>query len=406
MICPFCRTGTLRPLKSGDVEIDRCAACGSYWFDDGEVRELTEGRLEVEPEGGAKAPSQPAPDADRALLRNLFATAPSLSCPRCGGSLHATSYQETGAGVLRCRDCRGLLVPHPSAAGISRRVRYFAKHGEAFHSFAVTVAEASRQRFERKHPEALIGQSTSKGELSLPIFIPVSDSGEVNSWPFATWGLILVLVLLHFTGSGECGWSSAAKFGAILPPGAGLAGRLPGLFAFSFFHGGIVPLVVSAFFLFVVGDNVEDRIGRIPFLLLFLGCGVVAGLGHLLLGSKAIVANSLVTNPVYAGSFSGMSGAMGAAGAVAGILGAYLVFFPNVTVQIYGMGRMMALPAYAFACAWAVVVFLQSARGPLDFLLNPAPLSLPGHLGGFLAGVLFAAWYRSQEEALPTPPSA
>jgi membrane associated rhomboid family serine protease len=152
------------------------------------------------------------------------------------------------------------------------------------------------------------------------------------------------------------------------------------LLATPFLHGGIVPLAVGCLFLFVLGDNVEDRLGRVPFLLFYLFCGAVAGAAHVLWGK------------------AGMPAALGSAGAVAGVLGAYLVFFPDVPVDMYGMGRVVTVPAYLFACAWAVAVFLWGwGPGPLSNLLNPAPYSLAGHLAGFAAGALGAALCRSME---------
>lgn len=147
-----------------------------------------------------------------------------------------------------------------------------------------------------------------------------------------------------------------------------------------FLDGGIVPLAVGCLFLFVLGDNVEDRLGRVPFLLFYLFCGAVAGAAHVLWGK------------------AGMPAALGSAGAVAGVLGAYLVFFPDVPIEMYGMGRIVTVPAYLFACAWAVAVFLWGwGPGPLSNLLNPAPYSLAGHLAGFAAGALGAVLCRSGE---------
>jgi membrane associated rhomboid family serine protease len=97
-----------------------------------------------------------------------------------------------------------------------------------------------------------------------------------------------------------------------------------------------------------------------------------------------------------------MPSALGSAGAVAGVLGAYLVFFPDVPIDMYGMGRVVTVPAYLFACAWAVSVFLWGwGPGPLSVLFNPTPYSLAGHLAGFTAGV-FGAALRRYLDPLPS----
>jgi len=107
---------------------------------------------------------------------------------------------------------------------------------------------------------------------------------------------------------------------------------------------------------------------------------VIAGAAHVLWGK------------------AGAPSALGSAGAVAGVLGAYLVFFPEVPISMYGLGKVVSVPAYLFACAWAVAVFLWGwGPGPLSALLNPAPYSLAGNLAGFGAGAACAAAWRTWE---------
>jgi membrane associated rhomboid family serine protease len=188
----------------------------------------------------------------------------------------------------------------------------------------------------------------------------------------------MALHLLSWIGAGGI---AGLQGRLALPSGTGFSG-VPkvALLLTPFLHGGIVPLGVGGLFLFVLGDNVEDRLGRVPFLLFFLFCGAVAGAAHVLWGT------------------AGMPAALGSAGAVAGVLGAYLVFFPDVPIAMYGMGRVVTVPAYLFACAWAVAVFLWGwGPGPLSSLLNPAPYSLAGHLAGFTAGALGAVLGRHLE---------
>jgi len=195
------------------------------------------------------------------------------------------------------------------------------------------------------------------------------------------YGILIVTVALYLLPLFGAEAIAALQGRLALPSGAGFPG-VPkiGLLLAPFLHGGIVPLVVGCLFLFVLGDNVEDRLGRVPFLLFYLFCGAVAGVAHVVAGK------------------AGMPAALGSAGAVAGVLGAYLVFFPDVPIAMYGMGRVTTVPAYLFACAWAVGVFLWGwGPGPLSDLLNPAPYSLAGHLAGFGTGVASAVLCRSVE---------
>jgi membrane associated rhomboid family serine protease len=196
------------------------------------------------------------------------------------------------------------------------------------------------------------------------------------------YGILFLTVALHLFSWVVAGDLAGLLARLALPAGAGFSG-VPkfALLSTPFLHAGLVPLAVGCLFLFVLGDNVEDRLGRIPFLLFYLFCGAVAGMAHVLWGS------------------AGMPAALGSAGAVAGVLGAYLVFFPDVPIDMYGMGRVVTVPAYLFACAWAVSVFLWGwGPGPLSSLLNPAPYSLAGHLAGFGTGVACAAFWKTLED--------
>ena len=122
--------------------------------------------------------------------------------------------------------------------------------------------------------------------------------------------------------------------------------------------------------------------GRVPFLVFYMLCAVTAGAAHVLWGK------------------AGAPSALGSAGAVAGVLGAYLVFFPEVPISMYGVGKVVSVPAYLFACAWAVAVFLWGwGPGPLSAFFNPAPYGLAGHLAGFFGGALGAFLWRILENS-------
>ena len=149
----------------------------------------------------------------------------------------------------------------------------------------------------------------------------------------------------------------------------------------------LAPLFLAgAIFLFILGDNVEDRMGWFPFLVFYLIYGVLAGAAHVLWGTP------------------GAPKALGSAGAVAGVLGAYLVFFPEVPIEMYGLGRVATVPAYLFACFWVTAAFLIGP-GPFTNFLNPAPLSLAGNMAGFGAGIFSGIFWRLREEyAVRKPP--
>jgi len=382
--CPYCKIPSMRAVASGEVEVDRCGTCGAAWFDPGEIRELTQGRLPAEEDSTpADDPSRPPRKEKGIAVRRAWREAPGLSCPRCGEPLRPSDFEITGVPVFRCRRCGGMLVSRRSVTALSARYKFQRDHAALYEALGASMAEEVRRRENRRlGPDA---GRVRPGEVpvpGLPVLVPLADGGSsAGRTPLVTYGILALSVLLYFLYTTGAGGMDGLPARLALPAGTGFGAQemfslLPALF----FHGGIVPLVVGCLFLYVLGDNVEDRLGRVPFLLFYLICGAVAGAAHVLCGK------------------AGMPAALGSAGAVAGVLGAYLVFFPQVPIDMYGMGRVVTVPAYLFACAWAVSVFLWGwGPGPLSALINPAPYSLAGHLAGFGTGAAFAVLWKNRE---------
>jgi len=374
-------------MKSGEVEVDCCRTCGAAWFDPGEIRELTQGRLSAEEDSAPVEDATPPPRAEKgADLRRAWGEARGLSCPRCAEPLHPEDFQLTGVPVFRCAGCGGMLVSRRSAKALSARFKFQRDHAQLYESLGASLAEEVRGRMNRRLG-AGVGE-VDAGQIPIPVLVPLADGASPGSRaPLVVYGIVLLTMALYFLSSIGAGGVAGLQGRLAFPSGTGFSG-VPkfALLLTPFLHGGIVPLGVGCLFLLVLGDNVEDRMGRIPFLLFYLFCGAVAGAAHVLLGK------------------AGMPAALGSAGAVAGVLGAYLVFFPDVPIEMYGMGRVATVPAYLFACAWAVAVFLWGwGPGPLSSLLNPAPYSLAGHLAGFATGAAMAALCRLQESWIGDP---
>ncbi|MCL5884581.1 MAG: rhomboid family intramembrane serine protease [Deltaproteobacteria bacterium] len=373
MRCPFCKTSTFRRVVAGEQEIDRCTACGALWFDYGEIRELTEGRLSPDTEGE----TPPAPPGipggaakPGAILSRMRREAASLACPRCGNAFTAIDFQLTGFPVFQCPSCEGILAPRTSAAEIAARFRFLREHGARYAALGETLAREEKRRMESEYGPAGPGAAGNMA-VPLPMVVPLADNAPpLRSLPIVTYVLIFLAAALYLLGQVR-GVRLPLPGGLPgLPPGTGFAGvpKLSLLLA-PFLQSGILPLAVGSLFLFVLGDNVEDRMGSAAYFFLYLACGVCAGAAHVLWGK------------------TGGPQAFSSSGAVAGILGAYLVFFPDVSIRLYGMGRILTLPAYLFACAWLVTIFFLVPAGPLANLIDPARLSLPGNLAGFGSGV-------------------
>lgn len=142
-----------------------------------------------------------------------------------------------------------------------------------------------------------------------------------------------------------------------------------------FVHGGFLHLGGNMLFLWIFGDNVEDRFGHFRFLFFYLAAGVAASMVHVFIEPGSVV-------PM-----------VGASGAIAGVLGAYFMLFPRAQVQtlvILPLFISMArLPAVAFLGFWFLFQLLSSG------LSAGAGVAWFAHIGGFVAGVAVALAYKA-----------
>jgi membrane associated rhomboid family serine protease len=221
--------------------------------------------------------------------------------------------------------------------------------------------------------------------------IPIGDDNrDRRSRPFVTWALVAVNVLVFalFQGFGTnqrftyaysavpreilTGQDQVTPDRELVQRSTGRRVLVPGLqptpvpvfltilFAM-FMHGGLAHIAGNMLFLFVFGDNVEDRLGRLRFLLFYLACGVAATLAH-----------------VYTTLWTGqnlMVPSLGASGAISGVLGAYLLLFPRKRVRILMFYSIVEVPAIIAVGLWFVFQVINSL----------------GYLGGSRGGVAYAA---------------
>jgi membrane associated rhomboid family serine protease len=217
-----------------------------------------------------------------------------------------------------------------------------------------------------------------------PIVIPLRDENPVASAPVVTWALVAccVLVFLWQVSFGaphfnrvifSLGVIPASLFGhAQLPAEIAMVPPAATVLTSMFLHGGWMHLVGNMLYLWIFGDNIEDRMGRIRFLVFYLACGVAAVFAQALPAPEARV-------PM-----------VGASGAISGVLGAYLLLFPRarvlVLVPIGFILRVIRLPAVWVLGLWFAVQLISSLMAPS----GEGGVAFRAHLGGFVAGLALA----------------
>lgn len=210
--------------------------------------------------------------------------------------------------------------------------------------------------------------------------IPIKDSTRTRSFPIVNITLILtnIFVFLWMLSLSQTEMVESAYSLGLIPArfGASLAeGRLLGAFApvitYQFLHGGWFHLIGNMLYLWVFGDNVEDNIGHVPYLIFYLLVGGVAGLAQFYFDPASTI-------PI-----------VGASGAVAGILGAYLLICPQARVltiiPIFFFITLAEIRAVFFLLFW---FFLQIFNGLASIGIESVTVAWWAHIGGFLAGVV------------------
>ena len=147
-----------------------------------------------------------------------------------------------------------------------------------------------------------------------------------------------------------------------------------------FLHGGWLHLIGNMWFLWVFGDNVEDALGHLRYLVFYLVCGVAAAVAQGVMDPGSVV-------PM-----------VGASGAVAGVLGAYFVWFPWAQVRslvfLFFIFTVADIPAFFFLLLWFVLQFFSGTLALSATGASGGGVAWFAHVGGFAAGAALAVWLR------------
>jgi membrane associated rhomboid family serine protease len=222
--------------------------------------------------------------------------------------------------------------------------------------------------------------------------IPIGDSEQTRSWPVVTWTLIgiNVWVFLYEIMLGPqledfvqtWGFVPARYFLLAETFPTEWAARFLPLLTCMFLHGGWAHLIGNMIYLAIFGDNVEDRLGRVRYLAFYLLTGIAAGLaqGHL--------------NPDSAVP------TVGASGAISGVLGAFLVLYPQArvlsVVPLLFFFPVVELPAMLYLGFWFLMQLINGAAA-LTIARDSGGVAWWAHVGGFVAGMALTPLLRRRQ---------
>lgn len=213
--------------------------------------------------------------------------------------------------------------------------------------------------------------------------IPIRDENPTHNTPVVVYALIAinVVVFIHqmSLGSGLDGFFQlyavipqqlSASFEGV-PPNQPIP-ELVTLITSQFLHGGLMHIAGNMLFLWTFGNNIEDDLGHVRFLLFYLICGVLAGLTHWFFGMQSSIPT------------------VGASGAIAGVMGAYLIKYPQAKIvtllPLFIIWTTVRIPAVFFLGFW----FVQQAISSVASLgvAEASGVAYWAHAGGFIFGAI------------------
>jgi len=213
---------------------------------------------------------------------------------------------------------------------------------------------------------------------------PIGDDNSARkTFPIVTYALIALNILFFFVEAN--GGDAFIMKWAFVPRRfvADPAGDAVTLFTSMFMHGGWLHLGGNMLYLWIFGDNVEDRFGHAKFIVFYLLCGLAATFAQL-----AFSAGSNIPN-------------LGASGAIAGVLGAYILLFPQGRVRVLQGQRVIQMPALIVIGLWIVLQFF-SGIGSISQTADTGGVAYMAHIGGFLAGLVLTFFFRGSRTAETT----
>ena len=216
---------------------------------------------------------------------------------------------------------------------------------------------------------------------------PLYDENPTRITPYFTYGLIgmNVLVFLHEVSLSNTQLEQFFQLYAVIPQQltTNWSGEWTTLFTSQFLHGGWWHLISNMIYLWVFGNNIEDRLGHLKYLFFYLTCGALAALCQWFIGINSIIPS------------------LGASGAISGVLGAYLIWFPRARITTLIFLGFFITTINVPALVIIGIFFIQNLISGFASLQTAANMSVESggvaywaHLGGFIVGMIFAFWHR------------
>lgn len=208
--------------------------------------------------------------------------------------------------------------------------------------------------------------------------IPLNDDNSKRlSTPVVTYALILINVLVFFLeiSGGEAfilRWSFIPSEFLLNP-----VNNLPNFFTSMFMHAGWGHLLGNMLYLWIFGDNVEDTFGKVKYIIFYLLSGLAATFLQLFFNPGSSIPN------------------LGASGAIAGVLGAYILFYPQSKVNVMLGRSIVPMPALIVIGFWFLLQLFSGVASEVGTSQDVGGVAYMAHVGGFIGGLAMALLFKA-----------
>ncbi len=396
MLCPRCQCD-LKKEAFSNIHLATCSQCRGTWYYGETLAKL----LSLQ--------------KNRELMnfsKDIFLQQESdLNCPECKCHMEAKTFKnDKGLTIDQCKHCQGVWLDKNEFPKTKQLIReqVAAKRKDA----------ANQETIGKIHPFRLY--PVPKTEKPMPVVIKkiqpitldmeerdeVAEERELDEGTYAaevTAGLwaftaltgfpveaynpprrrfpyvVVSFIVINFLIQWILSTFSMAHLSDFFRTYGAVPEKILGgmslftLVSYAFIHGGWLHLIGNMYFLWIFGDNVEDRLGHFGFILFYLACGILSALVQVI----AMVKMGIPATPL-----------VGASGAVAGVMGAYLYFFPKAALyQTIIIPYPFKIPVYFYLGFWVIVQFVGQLSGQKN-------VGWWAHIAGFFLGFLFVYIYR------------
>jgi membrane associated rhomboid family serine protease/Zn-finger nucleic acid-binding protein len=338
MTCPSCNSGGMKEYDFHGEEVDSCQHCGGLWFENGE-------------------------------LNSALSTADNGdNCVRVEENLG----QHLGVSKRLCHDCHESMQHYHLMDGYQIEV-------DVCHSCSgLWIDEEERVKVVQSPTvKALLADLDAKISVKTWVFqflsqMPIEFNLKPKSRPVVTYMLLALNILIFLAYGFDLQTTETVFDSFAMRSNEVLAGNQPWtLISHMFLHGGLMHLIGNMYFLYVVGDNLEDALGRMTFFGVYIICGLAAA------------AAQIASEP---GSGVYM---VGASGAIAGLFGMYLMWFRHASLTFMFVVYQKKLSPMAFFAIWL-------AFNVLGLFMAGDGVAYWAHIGGFVAGLILGAALKEQ----------